>query len=134
MLFTMENNTTINIPDVDIDNLMEMLELSKDEAISLWLDDHEYTNNEEQDALDTKAKSVKISHEAGDSGRTRKQYVRQASMEKIEVFDSLFDCLEEKGYKFQVLKSNKLILLEHGGKQFKIDLIEVSDKKRLPME
>lgn len=47
MRYTLENGKTINIPDKEIENHMKILELSKEEAIQLWLEDNEYEINEE---------------------------------------------------------------------------------------
>jgi hypothetical protein len=46
----------INIPDKEIENLMTSLELTEDEAIETWLDDNDYTTNEQVEELTKKAK------------------------------------------------------------------------------
>lgn len=58
------NNSTIEIPDAEINKAMKNLDLSANEAVEMWLDDHGYTSNEEQKELDKKAKNVKIQHNA----------------------------------------------------------------------
>lgn len=58
------NNSTIEIPDTEINKAMKNLDLSAQEAVEMWLDDHGYTSNEEQKKLDKKAKNVKIQHDA----------------------------------------------------------------------
>ena len=58
------NNSTIEIPDAEINKAMKNLDLSANEAVEMWLDDHGYTSNEEQKELDKKAKNVKIQHDA----------------------------------------------------------------------
>ena len=53
------NGKEINIPDAEIENNMKVLEISREEAIAMWLDDNDYTENEEVEELTAKAKSVK---------------------------------------------------------------------------
>ena len=38
-------NKVLNIPDEEIENLMDTLELTEEEAIETWLDDNDYTEN-----------------------------------------------------------------------------------------
>ena len=94
MIYKVNEKLTVNIPEKEIEKYMADLDISREEAVDLWLDDNDYTVNEEQESLDTKAKKVKIQHGAGDGSRTRKQYVRQASEEKMKVFDKIWDCIE----------------------------------------
>ena len=54
------NGREIKIPDDEIENMMKILELSKEEAIATWLDDNDYTTNDEVEALTQKAKDVII--------------------------------------------------------------------------
>ena len=50
----------INIPDEELDNLVDKLELSIEEAVQVWLEDEGYEVNEEVEALTQKAKDNKI--------------------------------------------------------------------------
>ena len=127
------NNTKIAIPDVSIEKYMKDLQITKEEAIELWLDDNDYTENEEQNELDTKAKKVKIQHGAGSLKKEKKQYTRKPSDEKVAIFIELKNWLdnlcESDNFKYEILKENKLIsLTTQSGTQFKIDLIETRKK------
>ena len=51
------NNKVVKIPQKEIDNLMKTLELTKQEAIETWLDDNDYTTNEQVEELTKKAKA-----------------------------------------------------------------------------
>lgn len=128
------NNKSIAIPDAEIEKYIKDLQITKEEAIELWLDDNDYTENEEQNELDTKAKQVKIQHGAGTLKKDKKPYVRKISDEKVALFTELKDWLdtlcENNNFRYEILKENKLVsLTTTSGTQFKIDLIETRKKK-----
>ena len=54
------NGKSVHIPDAEIANSMTKLDLSKDEAIQMWLEDNDYCENEEVEILTAKAKENKI--------------------------------------------------------------------------
>ena len=59
------NGKEINIPDGDIKKLKISLDLSTEEAIEVWLDDHDYTANEEAEEMTKKAKAVNATERPG---------------------------------------------------------------------
>ena len=127
-------NKTINIPDAEIQNFMKSLDLTKEEAIQMWLEDNDYEVNEEQAELDAKAKKVKIDHGASAIDKTEKKEKKPrpkvASDEKKELFDEIFSNLSDVyGQNAQIVKENKLITVKIGEKVFKIDIIEQRPKK-----
>lgn len=126
MKYTLENGKVINIPDSAIENNMKVLELTKEQAVDLWLEDNDYQENEEQTALDEKAKAVKIQHGAGstEKRKTAKERVVKVSDEKQMLFKDLLMGLRVNFPQAEVLKENKLIQVKYGGKTFKIDIIE----------
>ena len=127
-------NKTINIPDADIQNFMKSLDLSKEDAIQMWLEDNDYEVNEEQAELDAKAKKVKIDHGASAVDKTQKEKKprpKVASDEKKELFDEIFSNLSDVyGQNARIEKENKLIIVQIGEKTFKIDLIEQRKPKK----
>ena len=129
MRYTLPNNKTINIPDDEIKKSMKALDLSKEDAIQLWLEDNDYEVNEEQAELDAKAKKVKIDHGASAVDKSEKKEKKPrpkvASDEKKELFDEIFSNLQDV-YKqnAQIVKENKLITVKIGEKVFKVDIIE----------
>ena len=127
-------NKTINIPDADIQNFMKSLDLSKEDAIQMWLEDNDYEVNEEQAELDAKAKKVKIDHGASAVDKTQKEKKprpKVASDEKKELFDEIFSNLSDVyGQNARIEKENKLIIVKIGEKSFKIDLIEQRKPKK----
>ena len=135
MRYTLPNNKTINIPDDEIKKSMKALDLSKEDAIQMWLEDNDYEVNEEQAELDAKAKKVKIDHGASAVDKTEKKEKKPrpkvASDEKKELFDEIFSNLQDV-YKqnAQIVKENKLITVKIGEKVFKVDLIEQRAPKK----
>lgn len=127
-------NKTINIPDAEIQNFMKSLDLTKEEAIQMWLEDNDYEVNEEQAELDAKAKKVKIDHGASAVDKTQKEKKprpKVASDEKKELFDEIFSNLSDVyGQNARIEKENKLIIVQIGEKTFKIDLIEQRKPKK----
>lgn len=112
---------------------MKSLELSKEEAIDLWLCDHDYDEDEEQAELQEKAKDVKILHEATSKSekKPRKTPEKKISDEKKELFSEILNDLEDV-YRnsVTVLNENKLIQVKIGEKTFKIDIVEQRPPKK----
>lgn len=135
MRYTLDNGKIVTIPDEEIKKSMEKLELSENDAIDLWLEDHDYQVNEEQDELDQKAKSVKIQHDAQDidkkfSDKPKKPRTIKISDEKKSLFSNILQNLSENYENVEILTENKLISVKIGEKTFKIDLIEQRNKKK----
>lgn len=134
------NGKSVNIPDKEIESYMKSLDLTKEQAIEMWLDDEGYTDNEEQLELEKKAKESGIMrdiHGASAIDKTEKKSTPKTvkvSNEKRDLFDLLYDTLRDYEVDFDgkttVLKENKLIQFEINGKVFKIDLIEQRPKKK----
>ena len=129
MRYTLANGKNVNIPDEEIKKSMKALDLTKEEAIQMWLEDNDYEVNEEQAELDAKAKKVKIDHGASAVDKTKskekKPRPKIASDEKQTLFSQIFDNLHEfYGENAKIEKENKLIVVKIGEKEFKVDLIE----------
>ena len=128
MKYQLSNGKTVNIPDKEIENSMRALELTKEEAIQMWLEDNDYEINEEQEELDSKAKKVKINHGASAVDKTEKEKkprTVKVSDEKQELFDNIYHNLVEiYGETVEIVKENKLLTLKIGQKVFKVDLVE----------
>lgn len=135
MKYTLENGKTVNIPDNEIEYNMKTLELSKEEAIDLWLEDNDYQVNEELEELDSKAKKIKIDHQASAIDKTekkdRKPRTVKVSDTKQAVFANIHNFLVETyGENVEIVKENKLLSLKVGDKTFKVDLIEQRPPKK----
>lgn len=128
-----KNGKSIIIPNEELENLMSKLDLTKEEAVQTWLEDNDFEENAEQQALDQKASKVKISVEARAAAPKKEKQTRttKVSDEKKVLFDEIRSNLEDV-YKenVTVLKENKLLEVKIGEKKFKIDIIETRAKKQ----
>ena len=128
-----KNGKSIIIPNEELENLMSKLDLTKEEAVQTWLEDNDFEENAEQQALDQKASKVKISVEARATAPKKEKQTRttKVSDEKKALFDEIRSNLEDiyKG-NVTVLKENKLFEVKIGEKKFKIDIIETRAKKQ----
>jgi predicted phosphodiesterase len=131
--YTLENGKVVNIPDSEIEKNMKLLEISKEEAVEMWLCDNDFEDNEELEELDTKAKKVKVVHGAGDNKRKKSEKPRtvKVSDAKKELFSQIFANLTSfYANNATILKENKLISVKIGEKTFKIDIIEQRAPKK----
>lgn len=133
------NGKNINIPDAEIQKSMKVLEISKEEAIQMWLEDEGYLDNEEQMELEKKAKENRITatiHDAGNKAKRKQSKPKtvKVSDEKqalfAEIHEKLCEYCDENDGTCEVLKENKLISVKIGEKTFKIDLIEQRPPKK----
>jgi len=130
------NGKQINIPDKEIKKSMELLELTEEEAIEMWLEDEGYLDNEEQIELTQKAKESGIMttiHGAKAEQKEKKEKKPKTvkiSDEKQELFANVLKNLQEIYENVEVLNPNKLISVKIGDKSFKIDLIEQRKPKK----
>ena len=131
LTYKMANGKTVNIPNKELEKSMKHLGLSFEDAVSLWLEDNDYEINEEQNALDEKAKKVKIQHDAVNTEprkKSDKPRTVKVSDVKKELFSQLSQFLtkfcEENPANYSVLTENKLFQVNFCGETFKIDLIQ----------
>ena len=135
MKYTLSNGKVVNINDKEIEKSMKALELTKEEAIQMWLEDNDYEVNEEQEELDSKAKKVKIQHGASaidkEEKKDKKPRVVKISDEKQALFSEIYQNLVDiYGESVEIVKENKLLVVKIGSKTFKIDLIEQRPPKK----
>lgn len=128
MQYKTDTGKVVNIPDKDIEKNMRLLDIDKEEAIHVWLVDHDLEEDEELEELDAKASKVKIDHNAGDTKARKKSdtpRVVKVSDAKKELFTQVFANLQSfYANNATILKENKLISVKIGDKTFKIDIIE----------
>lgn len=126
------NGKTLNIPDDFIQNAMKNLSIDEDEAIQLWLEDNDYEINEEQMALDAKAKAnVKVANivkaRAADSSKkkTQRERVKKEDPTKEGVIAALAKALPElaNAENVTIVNAGKLITFTIGEDTYKLDLV-----------
>lgn len=129
------NGKMINIPDDEIAKAMKNLDLTKEQAIEMWLEDEGYLDNAEQIALCQVAKDNRITqviHGTHEKPRKKSEKPKtvKISPEKLLLFIQIQEMLEENYENVEILKENKLISVETNGKVLKIDLIEQRKVKK----
>ena len=124
------NGKTLNIPDALIEKNMKVLELTKEEAIEMWLEDEGYLENEEVEALTKKAKENKAVDHGAKADKPRKQVKRERKpdIEKEKIIEILANCLKNEGFDAEITNKSKLIEFSVGENHYKLDLV----KKRPP--
>ncbi len=140
MVYELDNGKKVKIPDEEIEKSMKALDLTKEEAVEMWLEDEGYLDNEEQNELTKKVNESGILHsihKAGDKTTRKKSdkpKVVKVSDEKKELFGEIWQNVEvfahDLGGSAKIEKENKLIIVQIGEKTFKIDLIEQRPKKK----
>lgn len=128
------NGKNIKIPDNELTNIQNGLQVSKEEAIQIYLEDNGYLENAEQVALDKKAKDNKITatiHKAqSDKERKKTTRERKPDIEKEQIIKDLKEFLTEKGMqKVEITNKSKIIEFNIGNNHYKLDLIKTRAKK-----
>ena len=127
------NNKVVKIPQKEIDNLMKTLELTEQEAIETWLDDNDYTTNEQVEELTKKAKAngtTKICARVNIENK-KVERERKANPTKALIIDQLWQKLAEIEHisNLKVENKEKLITFSLNGNDYKIDLIQKRKSK-----
>ena len=126
------NGKTLNIPDDFIQNAMKNLSIDEDEAIQLWLEDNDYEVNEEQMALDAKAKAnvkvaniIKARAAEPSKKKTQRERVKKEDPTKEGVIAALAKALPElaNAENVTIVNAGKLITFTIGEDTYKLDLV-----------
>jgi len=129
------NDKMINIPDEEIKNNMQVLELTEEEAIQVWLEDNEYLENEEQNQLCKKTKENRIMatiHQARAEGKrkTPSERVKKENPTKERIIAAIAEILPNLGANcIKIENIGKIITFSLENEDFKIDLIQKRKKK-----
>ena len=121
-------NKEINIPDEELDKLVDKLDISLYDAIDIWLEDNDYKMSEETKELEEKAKANKITatiHQAKSVEKKEKKKVeRKADQVKDNLIERLRDYLESIGFVNVVItKIGKIVEFDFEDDHYKLDLI-----------
>lgn len=127
------NNKVVKIPQKEIDNLMKTLELTEQEAIETWLDDNDYTTNEQVEELTKKAKAngtTKIGARVNVENK-KVERERKANPTKALIIDQLWQKLAEIEHisNLKIENKEKLITFSLNGNDYKLDLVQKRAKK-----
>ena len=127
------NNKVVKIPQNEIDNLMKTLELTEQEAIETWLDDNDYTTNEQVGELTKKAKAngtTKIGARVNVENK-KVERERKENPTKALIINQLWQKLAEIEHisNLKVENKEKLITFSLNGNDYKLDLVQKRAKK-----
>lgn len=107
------NEKEINIPDDVIDNYVDTLELSIDEAIQMFLEEEGYLENQEVERLTKQAKDNRITatiHKAkADKPKAKKEIERKADPVKEDIIQILAKSLEGTATNINITNIGKII-------------------------
>ena len=128
-------NKEVKIPDEEIKNLMDKLELTEQEAIQTWLEDEGYEVNEEVERLTAKAKAngtARVNARANvENKKTTRE--RKANPVKEEIIQILANALKNSQNlpinTIKIENIGKIITFKVENREFKLDLIEKRQKK-----
>lgn len=128
-------NKEVKIPDEEIKNLMDKLELTEQEAIQTWLEDEGYEVNEEVERLTAKAKAngtARINARANVENK-KSTRERKANPVKEEIIQILANALKNSQNlpinAIKIENIGKIITFKVENREFKLDLIEKRQKK-----
>lgn len=130
------NGKKINIPDSEIERSMKSLELTKEEAIQMWLEDEGYLENEVQEELERKAKENHITatiHQASSKDvrkKTQKERVHKENPTKEMVIREIAAILPNFAEDIEILNVGKLISFRIGNEKYEIDLKQKRKPKK----
>jgi len=126
------NGRNITIPDEIIAKSMKLLEISREEAIQMYLEDEGYITNETVEELTKKAKAAGTEKITAKSTKPRKksERKRKPDEEKENIIKTLENALKQAGIDANITNKAKIIEFSIGNNHYKLDLI----KKRPPKQ
>lgn len=127
----MKKTKAVAIPEKTIEKYMKLLDLSREEAVQMYLEEEGYETNDTVEELTAKAKENKINHEAR-SDKPRKNAVRERKPdeEKERIIEILSKALENAGLEPKITNSSKNIEFFIGKNSYKVDLVKHRPPKK----
>lgn len=123
----------INIPDEEIQKSMEVLELSQEEAIQMYLEDEGFEVNEEQEQLTQKAKTNKTTliHARENVENKKTERKPKENPTKEFLIQQIWQSLAQIEHLTDLKVTNKAKLIEfcYQNQHFKVDLVQKREKK-----
>ena len=119
----------INIPDKDIETFVNSLNITKEEAIEMWLDDNDYTVNDTVEELTKKAKKNIKRYEQSDKKRKTSTKERKVDEEKKAFLDGFRIFAEGKGGIVTATKNEAEFSFTFGENSYTVKLVKHRPKK-----
>ena len=123
--YKIKGGKVVNIPNKELAQLMAVCS-SRQEAVDLWLYDHDYVECAEAEDLTAKAKENKVSHNARAEVKQKTQRERVVKEDKVkeDIVSAIAQILPNYNAEDVVIeKKGKLITFRIGEDTFKVDLI-----------
>ena len=135
MIYKLNEKKEVRIPDTDIERLVKTMQIDKEDAIQIWLEDEGYLINEEQEQLNQKAKENK-SHKIAKAERkapivlkNKKEKVVKENPIKEMVIAEIAKILPNFATDINIENKAKIITFRIGDEEYKLDLIQKRKKK-----
>ena len=126
------NGKNYNIPDEEIDKLVDTWEISINEACELWLSDNDKISNEVVEEMTKKATKNAITqtiHGAKGEKKERKPREKKENPLKKQIISAILEGIKGIEGKIEVENDEKYINLWVEGRSFTINLVEHREKK-----
>ena len=133
-LISMENGKKYFMEVAKVDSLQKQLKISEFEAIEMWLEDNGYLVNEEQNALDMKAKGNKVKLTTSTEkpkAKTQRERTQKEQPEKEYIVGIIAEFLEDITdiSNLNIENKAKLITFDYKGASYKLDLVQKRKSK-----
>lgn len=126
------NKKVYNIPDEEIDKLVDTWEISINEACEMWLSDNDKIKNETVEEMTKKATKNAITqtiHGAKGEKKERKPREKKENPLKKQIISAILEGIKGIEGKIEVENDEKYINLLVEGRSFTINLVEHREKK-----
>lgn len=126
------NGKNYNIPDDEVDKLVDKWEISINEACEMWLSDNDKITNEVVEEMTKKAMKNAITqtiHGAKGEKKERKPREKKVNPLKKQIISAILEGIKGIDGKIEVENDEKYINLWVEGRSFTINLVEHREKK-----
>ena len=122
-----KNGKEYDIPETEIDTLVDALEISIDEACEVWIDDKEDNMTEEQKELEAKASKIKR-YEKAEKPKERKPKERKVDEVKGSLLNTIAGALADR-VTITGRKTETELTFELNGESYTVKLTKHRAKK-----
>ena len=131
IMYKLPSGKNVRISETEVNKSMALLGLTRDEAIQMYLEDEGYLENEEQEALERKAKENRITatiHQAKSTPdfkqKTQRERVKKDDPTKEGIIKAIAEMLPTlNAENIEIVNAGKIISFTIGTDKYKLDLI-----------